>query len=70
MAALSIQRLFLAYRSILEKCLLEEMCLELKISLKIGLKNVLEAFLLVIQNSHNFCTRTRTRTVSLFFECF
>ena len=36
---------FQAIRGILEKCLLEEMCLELKIALKNGLKNVQEAFL-------------------------
>ena len=36
---------FQGFRGILEKSLLEEMCLELKIALKSGLKNVQEAFL-------------------------
>ena len=36
---------FQGFRGILEKCLLEEMCLELKTKLKNGLKNVQEAFL-------------------------
>ena len=47
MAARSIQGPFLAFRSILEKSLLEEMCLELKTALKNVLKNVQEAFLLI-----------------------
>ena len=45
MAARSIQGPFLAFRSILEKSLPEEMCLELKTALKNVLKNVQEAFL-------------------------
>ena len=47
MVARSIWRPIVAFRSILEKSLLEEMCLELKIALKNGLKNVQEAFLLI-----------------------
>ena len=43
-------RSFEAFRSILEKCLLEEMCLELKTTLKNGLKNVQEAFLPISKN--------------------
>ena len=35
----------MAFGSILEKCLLEEICLELKIAFKNALKNVWEAFL-------------------------
>ena len=38
---------FLAFRNILEKSLLEEMCLELKTAWKNVLKNVQEAFLLI-----------------------
>ena len=45
MAARSFSGSFKAFRSILEKCLLEEMCLELKIALKNILKNVQEPFL-------------------------
>ena len=45
MAAQSIQGPFLAFRSILEKSLPEEMCLELKTALKNVLKNVQEVFL-------------------------
>ena len=37
---------FQAFRGILEKCLLEVMCLELKAASKNTLKNVQEAFLL------------------------
>ena len=47
MAARSIQGPFLAFRSILEKSLLEEMCLELKTALKNVLKNVQEAIFLI-----------------------
>ena len=35
----------MVFRSISEKCLLEEMCLELKVTLKNGIKNVQEALL-------------------------
>ena len=45
MAVQSILGPFKAFRSFLEKSLLEEMCLELKIALKNGLKIVQEAFL-------------------------
>ena len=45
MAARSISRSFQAFRSILEKSLLEEMCLELKVTLKNGIKYVQEALL-------------------------
>ena len=45
MAARSFSGSFQAFRSILEKSLLEELCLELKVALKNGLKNVQEAFL-------------------------
>ena len=38
---------FLAFRNILERSLLEEMCLELKTAWKNILKNVQEAFLLI-----------------------
>ena len=48
---------FEAFRGILEKCLLEEMCLELKIALNNDLKNVQEAFLL---NSKNFLNTFET----------
>ena len=41
---------FQAFRGILENCLLEEMCLELKTTLKNGLKNVQEAFLPISKN--------------------
>ena len=44
MAGRSIQRPFLVFKRILEKSLLEEMCLELQIALKNGLKNVQGAF--------------------------
>ena len=43
-------RQFTAFRSILEKCLSEEMCLELKAALKYVLKNVREAFLPIPKN--------------------
>ena len=52
---------FQAFRGILEKCLLEEMCLELKIALKNGLKNVQEAFL---QLSKKFLN-----TFETIFQC-
>ena len=45
MAAQSVQSPFWALGSILEKSLLEEMCLELKVTLKNGIKNVQEALL-------------------------
>ena len=61
MAAQSIWRPILAFRSILEKCLLEEMCLELKIALKNGLKNVQEAFLQISKKFLN--------TFETIFQC-
>ena len=53
MAGRSFQRPFRAFRNILEKCLLEEMCLELKNALKNVLKNVQEAILLIPKNFQN-----------------
>ena len=47
MAVQSILGPFKAFRSFLEKSLLEEMCLELKTALKNVLKSVQEAFLLI-----------------------
>ena len=47
MAARSFSESFQGFRSILEKSLLEEMCLELKTALKNVLKSVQEAFLLI-----------------------
>ena len=52
---------FQGFRGILEKCLLEEMCLELKIALKNGLKNVQEAFLPISKNLLN--------TFDTIFQC-
>ena len=52
---------FQAFRGILEKCLLEEMCLELKIALKNGFKNVQEAFLPISKNFSN--------TFETIFQC-
>ena len=45
---------FLAFRNILEKSLLEEMCLELKTALKNVLKNVQEAFLSIPKIFQNY----------------
>ena len=61
MAVQSILGPFKAFRSFLEKSLLEEMCLELKIALKNGLKNVQEASLLISKNFLN--------TFETIFQC-
>ena len=53
MAARSFSGSFKAFRSILEKCLLEEMCLELKNAWKNVLKNVQEAFFLIMKYLKN-----------------
>ena len=61
MAVQSILGPFKAFRSFLEKSLLEEMCLELKIALKNDLKNVQEAFLPISKNFSN--------TFETIFQC-
>ena len=52
---------FQPFRGILEKTLLEEMCLELKIALNNGLKNVQEAFSPISKNFLN--------TFETIFQC-